>query len=114
MLSAKYLVQDHEKCLWSGEALEAMQRCDIQLVRNYPKCSQDFNAIENCWKELRERLFETLPTRFETRDEFIARLNSAVHWLNKNRQNQLWNLCTNQKERASECLNVTNGGRTSW
>ena len=33
----------------------------------------DFNAIENAWKLLRDRLDDTQPTEVESRDAFIAR-----------------------------------------
>ena len=114
MLSTKYLVQDFEKCLRTEESQHALKNAGIELVQNYPKVSQDFNAIENAWKELRERLYKTLPTHLEARDEFITRLHAAVKWLNTHRQKQLWYLCTNQWERAYECLYVTKGGRTSF
>ena len=114
MLSTKYLVQDFEKCLRTEESLHALKKTGIELVQNYPKVSQDFNAIENAWKELRERLCKTLPVHLETRGEFITRLSAAVKWLNMHRQEQLWYLSTKQWERAYECLYVTKGGRTSW
>ena len=114
MLSTKYLVQDFEKCLRTQESQDALKNSGIELVQNYPKVSQDFNAIENAWKELRERLYTTLPTYLETRGEFITRLHTAVKWLNTHRQNQLWYLSTNQWERAYECLYITEGGRTSF
>ena len=80
----------------------------------YPKVSQDFNAIENAWAILKERLLETAPVHLESREEFISRLNAAVKWMNKYRAKRLWELSTNQKERAEECLaQKPPGGRTS-
>ena len=77
--------------------------------------SQDFNAIENAWGILRERLDENQPTYLEGRKEFIQRLNAAVRWANKNKADRLWYLSTNQKERANECLaQKPPGGRTKW
>lgn len=113
MLSTKYLVQDFERCLRTQEVRHSLQKEGIHLVEKYPKVSQDFNAIENAWKELRERLFTTLPKSLESRGQFIVRLKAAVLWLNKNRSRQLQYLSTNQKERADECLELL-GGRTSW
>ena len=85
------------------------------LVHPYPKRSQDFNAIENAWGDLRERLNETQPRQLESRNDFIKRLNDAVSWMNKHRKDRLWYLSTNQKERADECLNQEPpGGRTKW
>ena len=54
-----------------------------RLVPGYPRVSQDFNAIENVWKLLRDRLFETLPKTFEKREAFVARLKEAVKGLNR-------------------------------
>jgi len=41
-----FLVQDHERCLWTAEPLHAMDSIGVSLLRNYPKCSQDMNPIE--------------------------------------------------------------------
>ena len=49
-----FLVCDYEGCLRTPEALHALNRCGLKLVDEYPKVSQDFNAIENAWKILRE------------------------------------------------------------
>ena len=58
-----------------------MKDIGVELVPDYPKCSQDFNAIENCWHLLRNRLAETMPKQLESRDDFIERLHRAVAWL---------------------------------
>ena len=77
-------------------------------------CKEIEGAIENCWKELRDRLNHTMPTHLEPRDDFVKRLHAAVKWLNQNRADQLRRFCTNQKERARECLQQDPpGGRTS-
>ena len=73
-----YLVCDFEKCLRTDAAVRALKRSGLQLVENYPKCSQNFNAIGNVWGVSRERLNETQPTALERRDEFIKRLLAAV------------------------------------
>ena len=62
--TCKYLVADFERFLRSGSALAALKRLGIQMVERSPSTSQDFNAIENCWATLKERLFETQPTGF--------------------------------------------------
>ena len=113
--SCEYLVCDHERCLRSSEALGALARINLKLVENFPVVSQDFNAIENVWGELVKRLETTMPASRESREDFIKRLKSAVSWLNKNRQEQLYKFSTNQKERANACLAMQPpGGRTIW
>ena len=97
-----FLLQDHEKCLWTHEAREAMETQGIELLFNFPKCSQDLNPIEICWRELRVRLHETEPDGFETRDVFIRRVRSAVAWLNIKRRPYFKYLCTAQKEWARD------------
>ena len=111
----EYLVCDYEKCLRSDVALHALSKTPLKLVDDYPVSSQDFNAIENAWGILKDRLAETQPTNLESRDAFISRLHAAVGWMNKHRSHQLWSLSTNQKERADDCLKMKPlGGRTTW
>ena len=74
------IVQDHERCLHCEEPKEAFAEIDCELV-DFPKCSQDLNAIENAWHILRERLDETLPSAMETREAFIVRLRNALAWI---------------------------------
>ena len=114
-LNCDFLVCDYEGCLRTPEALHALNRCGLKLVDGYPKVSQDFNAIENAWAILRERLDETCPVDVEPRGDFVKRLRAAVRWANVHRSDQLWYLSTNQKERAADCLNSTPpGARTKW
>ena len=105
---------DRDKCLRTEDALLALETAGLKLV-GFPKCSQDSNAIENAWAILRERLDETQPAALESREEFVKRLCVAVRWANRGRADQLWKLCTNQKERADQCLaQKLPGGRTKW
>ena len=107
------LVQDYERCLRCDEPLEELRKLSVEVISEYPKCSQDLNAIENAWNVLRERLDATLPTGMESREAFLLRLRAAVAWINAHRAEQLLKFCTNQKERAAEvCLRE--GGRTSF
>ena len=109
------LVCDFEKCLRSDKTIAELRRIHVNLVQRYPKCSQDFNPIENAWDVVKDRLDETIPKKMETRDEFIHRYMSAVKWVNKHQAERLWDYCTNQKERARDCLaNNPPGGRTRW
>lgn len=110
-----YLVQDFERCLHSEEPMASLKDIGVELVEGYPKCSQDFNAIENAWKILRDRLNETLPRGLETRDRFVVRLLAAVAWVNKHKKAELEYLSRNQKERADDCLQANpKGSRTKW
>jgi hypothetical protein len=113
--NCEYLVCDYERCLRSAEALHALTKTSLKLLEGYPKVSQDFNAIENAWAILKERLDQTMPVKLETRADFVIRLRAAVKWANQCRSEQLWYLSTNQKERAEECLaNKPPGGRTKF
>ena len=113
MGGAKYLVCDFERALRSEAALLALEDLGIELVPGYPRVSQDFNAIENVWKLLRERLAVTLPVGVEKRSHFISRIHSAVAWLNRNEKRQLVYYSMNQKERCRDCLATKpRGGRT--
>lgn len=111
----EHLVCDFESCLRSDAALHALSKTPLKLVEDYPMSSQDFNAIENAWAIVKERLDQTMPTELESRDVFIKRLKAAVRWVNQHRKEQLWYRSINQKERADECLAAKPpGGRTSW
>ena len=96
------LLQDHERALWTEEALAAMKVAGISLLDKYPKCSQDLNPIETVWRELRARLYQTEPHRMEKREQFITRLRNAVSWLNKNKADYFQHLCSCQKEWAED------------
>ena len=110
-----FLVQDHEKCLWKQEPRDAMARNNIELLENYPKCSQDLNPIENAWRGVRARLDCTAPAELERRGPFIRRLKASVAWVNKHRRAQLLLDCSNQKERALAVQNATPpGARTKF
>ena len=107
------LVQDYEKCLRCEEPLQELRKLSVELIHDYPKCSQDLNAIENAWGVVRQRLDATVPTGMESRDDFLIRFRAAVNWVNANRSAQLWKFCTDQTERAAEVL-LRDGGRTSF
>ena len=106
-----FLVQDHERCLWCSEPKQAMREQGLTLLENYPKSSQDLNAIETAWREVRNRLAETEPDSRETRDQFIIRLRNAVAWVNANRGEYLLHQCRNQKDRARDVKKL-GGART--
>ena len=113
--NCEFLVCDHERILRGKGAVHALSKTCLKLLEGYPRVSQDFNAIENAWKIVKDRLDETMPIHLEMRDAFVHRLQETVKWVNKNRSKQLWHLSTNQKERADECLSQKPpGGRTSF
>ena len=106
-----FLVQDHEKCLWTPQPRAEMNRIGLTLLENFPKCSQDLNPIECVWKVLRDRLSETVPSHLEHRDDFVARLRAAVGWINRHHLYYLRRLCTCQKEWARD-VQAACGART--
>ena len=99
-----YLVQDHECCLWAEKPVDAMADENIVLLENYPKCSQDLSPNEQAWRELKARLAQTQPTKFETRPEFVQRLHHAVAWVNKHRADYFQKICHSQKEWAKDVV----------
>ena len=103
--SCEHLVCDYERCLRSEEALISLRKAtNLKLVEDYPKTSQDFNAIENAWATLKKRLDHTMPVKLELKEDFVKRLHNVVRWANNERSDQLNYLSTNQKERADACL----------
>ena len=109
------VIQDFEGCLRSQEARDAFGWVQVNLVDEYPRCSQDFNAIENAWHLVLQRMNDTMPSSVETREEFIGRHRVAIRWVNRTKSDKLVEYCTNQKTRALDCLNsVPPGGRTAW
>ena len=52
-----------------------------------------------------------MPTKMETRGEFIARLRNAVSWLNSNRADYFMKICNSQVEWAEDAK-AMKGGRT--
>ena len=108
-----WIIQDHEKALWTPEPLAMMKQLGLNLLTKYPKHSQDLNAIETAWREVRSRLNETEPTTNESRPAFVVRLRAAVAWVNTNRRALFLELCSDQKDRAQEVLKM-GGGRTSF
>ena len=110
-----HLVCDYERCLRTASSLRALSKTPLKLVDPYPRVSQDFNAMENAWGKLKDRLNETMPTRLESRGDFVKRLHAVVKWVNQHKSKDLWQLSTNQIERAEACLaSKPPGGRTKW
>ena len=103
-------MQDHERCLWTAKPREAMKAINVNVLENYPKCSQDLSPIEIAWRELKTRLDVTLPASFESCAEFLSRLRNATAWVNSNRTDYLYELCTSQKTWARDVKNATPPG----
>ena len=107
-----FLVQDHERCLWTEEPRSAMKVAGVVLLNHYPKCSQGLNPIETAWREVRARLAETQPTAVERRDAFIVRLRASIAWVNRSRADFLYRICNSQVDWACDVLKLK-GSRTS-
>jgi hypothetical protein len=108
-----HLIQDHEKCLWQPHNLKALQEAGCPVVKEFPKCSPDLNAIEGQWATLRQRLQATEPEDFEDRAAFLVRVRRCVTWLNDNKGDEARKMCTNQKERARD-VRLLLGAKTKW
>jgi hypothetical protein len=106
-----FLVQDHERCLWTEEPRSAMKVAGVVCLTNYPKCFQDLNPIETAWREVRARLAVTQPTVVERRGAFIVRLRASIAWVNRNRADFLYRICNSQVEWACDVLKLK-GSRT--
>ena len=80
-----------------------------------PPVSQDFNAIENAWALLKDRLQVTLPIGVERREKFLVRLGEVVSWDNRNKAKEHIIFSRNQKQRSKDCLaGKPPGSRTKW
>ena len=107
------LVQDHERCLWHESNLAALAAAGCLVVKQFPKCSPDLNAIEGWWHRLRQRMEETAPNALETRSQFLARLRLTTRWMNAHWRADALHLATNQKERARQVLDL-HGQKCEW
>ena len=108
-----FLVQDHEKCLWTPTSLTALKQAGFDVLQNFPKSSPDLNAIEGWWHRLRNRLEITAPTTMESRSAFVVRLRRTVHWMNENWQDDALALCSNHNDRATRVRDLQ-GARCEW
>jgi len=112
------LIKDYERFLRWGNTkefnnLKAERDAGFDTVKQHPKVSPDFNAIEGWWRVLQQRLFLTAPVALESRADFLKRLRRTVTWLNRNARAQAKKLCTNQKERA-RAVKKLEGARCKW
>jgi transposase len=112
------LIKDHEKFLRWGDTkafdnMTAERDAGFDTVKQHPKLSPDFNAIEGWWRVLQQRLHLSAPVALESRPAFLARLRRTVTWLNNNAREHGKKLCTNQKERA-RAVKKLKGARCKW
>ena len=98
------LIQDHEKCLWAEQSLEALRRNHLHPIMDYPPSSQDLNVIEGVWARLREQLHASTPPGIEKRRDFIRRLHGAVRALSISHKDMLADMCNSLQERCREVL----------
>lgn len=108
-----HLVQDHERCLWQEQNLDALRAAGCIVVQEFPKSSPDLNAIEEAWNLVRQRLESTEPEAVEDRAAFLTRLRRTVQWINDNQADALLTMCTNQKIRA-QAVQELKGARTKF
>ena len=76
-MALDFFVCDHEKCLRTEMSLLAVQKANLNVV-DFPKRSQDFNAMENAWFIIRQRLDETQPRNLEHRDELVKQMEEII------------------------------------
>ena len=112
------LIKDHERFLRWGRAndynnLQAERDAGFETVKQHPKVSPDFNAIEGWWHVLQQRLSLTAPVELERRSAFLKRLRRTVTWLNTHAREHGKKLCTNQKDRA-RAVKKLDGARCKW
>ena len=100
------LVQDHERCLWTEDSQRASADGGWSLIGDYPKTSPDLNAIEGVWKLLRDGLLLEAPSGLERQSDFVRRLKRPVSSLNRKHRPALLRMCTNQKERAADFIEL--------
>ena len=100
--------------MWRQERHKnAWKKVGCLLFGNCPEHSPDLDDIKNMWAILRQRLHFTESTAIETRIAFLTHPRRTLTWLNGNKQEHTLHLCTNQKERAKEILQLS-GARCKW
>ena len=106
----KFLRWDHRK---EFDNMQAERDAGFMTVKQHPKASPYFNAIEGWRRVLQQRLFLTAPSGLESRAAFLKRLRRTVNWLNTNARAHGKKLCTNHKERA-RAVKKLNGAKCKW
>ena len=70
-------------------------------------------CVPEVWYTIHKMLVvRSVPTHIEIREAFVARLRSAVTWVNRNRSEYLKSLCDSQKARARDVI-AASGARTA-
>ena len=73
-----FLVQDHERCLWTEPSRKALAAAGCDVVTQHTKHSPDLNAIEAWWGRLKNVLETKAPAEAESRSAFVDRLRKTV------------------------------------
>ena len=110
-INSRHALHVGEQCVatWFPCLLRSVgAACVAALPRSQ---AQDVNPIGKAWRELRVRLCDTQPADMEPRRAFIARLRSAVTWLNRNRADFFFRICNSQVEWADD-IRKARGART--
>ena len=72
--------------------------------------SPDIIAVEGWWRVLRERLEDTEPQCFEDWGALLVRPRRTAKWLHEHRSEDGLALCTNEKQRADDVIDLDGGG----
>ena len=109
----RYLVHDHERCLYQKGSLSAARDLGWTVLTQHPKCSPDLNPIEGFWARLRQLLDDRAPQGMETRAAFLERLRRTVRWMNQNLTDDLKEMCTDLHIRAA-AVRALRGAKTQF
>jgi transposase len=92
-----------------AEAAAALKGAGFRKVEKVPPNSPDLNPIENAWARLDDRMAATDPEELETNQEFKARAENALRWLNRNEAEGLTNMVESTQRRLGAVIKL-NGG----
>ena len=92
---------------------DAVRVCGVTASSVHNNCP-GLNAIAGWWRVLRERLEDTEPQYFEDWGAFLLRLRRTAKWLTEHRSEDGLALCTNEKQRVDDVIDLDGGGETKW
>ena len=96
-----------------AEAAAALKGAGFRKVEKVPPNSPDLNPIENAWARLDDRMAATDPEELETNQEFKARAENALRWLNRNEAEGPTNMVESMQRRLGAVIKLK-GARTSY